>query len=188
MEKRRSGREAQDDEGRQGQGAPDLPGAAQEDQQQVGQHHDLGPLGGGRPPGHPGIEHHRDGRQQGGDLDRVDPQEQPGKAPQEPETEKVGDHGHHPQVQPVDDQQVAGAGAGEILAHLRGDLALVPQEHGQIDGPAGGVKLPQPLPDAAPEPLGPGISIGGGQEDRAVRVRKAASPETARPQPGSGGG
>ncbi len=120
MAKRRSGAEAQDDEGRQGQGAPDLPGAPQEDQEQVGQHHDFGPLGGGRPSGHPGIEHHRDRRQQGGDLDRVDPQQEPGKAPQEPETEKIGDQGHHPQVQAVDDQQVAGAGAGKILAHRPG--------------------------------------------------------------------
>ena len=78
--KEAQGRQAQDDEGRQGQGAPDLSGPPQEDQEEVGQHHDFGPLGGGRPPGHPGIKHHRDRRQQGGDLHRVDPQQQPGKA------------------------------------------------------------------------------------------------------------
>ena len=179
MEKRRSGRQAQDDEGRQGQGAPDLPGAPQEDQEQVGQHHDFGPLGGGRPPGHPGVEHHRNRRQQGGDLHRVDPQQEPGKTPQEPETEKVGDQGHHPQVQAVDDQQVAGAGAGKILAHLRGDFALVPQEHGQIDGPAGRVHGLEKLPDTPPEPLGPGIVLGFGQKDEAARVREPHLPEQA---------
>ena len=163
-------RQAQDDEGRQGQGAPDLSGAPQEDHEQVSYHHDFGPLGGGRPPGHPGVEYHRNRRQQGGDLDRVDPQQEPGKAPQEPETEPIGDQGHHPQVEAVDDQQVAGAGAGKILAHRLGDLALVPQQHGQIDGPAGWVHGLEKLPDAPPEPLGPGIVLGFGQKNRSLRV------------------
>ena len=106
----------------------------------------------------------------GGDLDRVDPQEEPGKATQEPETEEVDDRSHRPQVKAVDGQQVAGAGAGKILTHRRGDFALVSQQHGQIDGPAGWINVLEKLSDAPPEPLGPGIVLVFGQKDGAARI------------------
>ena len=69
------GRQRQNHHRSQGQGAPYLPGPPQEDQEQIGQHHDFGPLGGGRAPGHPGVSHHRQDRDQGGHLHRVDPQQ-----------------------------------------------------------------------------------------------------------------
>ena len=176
--KEAEGGEAEDDQGGQGQGAPDLPGPAQVDQQEKGQDHDFGALGGGRAPRHPGVAHHRGGGQQGGDLHHIEAQQQPGGAPQQPTGEKENDRSHHPQVQAVDHQQVAGAGAGQIMAHLRGDFALVAQQHGEVDGPESGVQAFEQMPDAAPESLSQRI-VAGGQEDQMAAVLEAQFPEDA---------
>ena len=93
--------------------------------------------------------------------------------------EKENDRSHHPQVQAVDHQQVAGAGAGQVMAHLLGDLALVAQQHGEIDGPESRGPDFGAIAGCRPGAALPEDSCGGCQEDQMAAVLEAQLPENA---------
>ncbi len=83
------------------------------------------------------------------------------------------------QVEAVDHQQVAGAGAGQVVAHLRGDLPLVPQQHGEIDGPQVRVQALKHLADAAAQFFAQGVASTVSEKDQVGAVLEAQLPEDA---------
>jgi len=175
--------EREDNEGGKGQGVGQIPCAAHQDGHKQGERHEQGPHRRHAETGDEGVEDDRTECGKGGELLKVEPQQEVLRRLQQGPDDKEGDEGDDPDVEARYGDDVGCPRPVEPVLDLPRDFALLPEGHGLDERPFG-ERGPgaDPLADDRPEPfqgLPPGRALPlADQNDFPGVVHEAPHPDS----------